>query len=493
MDTKSTTYFDPPSCLRCHQPLSRYTTGDLCNICATTAPAVALPLEFWFDPEVSAALETWKWSTVLRAVWKATGATQDAIADQTKLTQATISRLMSGRSGGQTIETALKLVDGLGAPRILAGLAPQGLRHLAQTAHGEPEPGGEPDTAFGGEEPAVKRREFGSTVLLVGLSAAIPDTGDTGKPPQVNDVLARLNRPSEIAADLYKLDDTYGGASLVELATARLASLKAQVRRASLAPSRERLAVSVAGELEVCAGWFSFEAGNHKQAAQHYSQALYAAHESGNDAVRLHVLNLMAMLAINGRSPDKAHQIAATALDTAPHGDPRLRSLLTMRKAHAAAKVARAAGQGRSPDFERHLGAAWDELGGNGPIEQEPWFAFFSERELRGLEALGRGWLGQHERSAEILADAIPGMLPRNSAYYSLDHASALVSLGEVEQGVAKFHEILPMLMELSSVRVRNGIGEFAQTLTPHARHDADAAETRRIALHLAGQGRTPT
>ncbi|MFC4912940.1 helix-turn-helix domain-containing protein [Actinomadura gamaensis] len=444
-------------------------------------------MEFWFAPEIASALGVWEWGTVLRAAAKAAGASQEAIAEQTGLNQSTISRLMTSRSRGQVIETAVKILDGLRIPRILAGLAPQGLYHLARSAS-EAEPFNELLRAEPQRRDPVKRREFGSTVLLVGLSATFPTTAPTGE-RGTQDVLTKLKRPSDIAADLYAMDDRFGGASLVEIARARLASLRTQMKRLTLSPERERLAVSVAGELEVCAGWFSHEAGNYRDAAEHYSRALYASHEAGNEAVRLHALNLMAMLAMvdpkpgqpgSRPSPDKAHQIAGTALGTAPNADPRLRSLLTMRQALAVARLE------QPQEFERLLGRAWEELDGNRPREDEPWFAFFSERELRGLEAIARGYLHQDQQTVEILADAIPGMLPRNAAFYHLDLARALVLVNDVEAGVDTFHQILPALIEVSSTRVRKRIGQFATTLTPHARRSEDVAETRRIALRLA-------
>ncbi|MCP2337557.1 helix-turn-helix domain-containing protein [Actinomadura rupiterrae] len=446
-------------------------------------------MEFWFAPEIAAALEVWDWQKVLRAVWKATGMTQEALAQQTGIHQGSISRLMAGKSGGQRIETAVSILDGLGIPRILAGLAPQGLHHLARNASVSP---GAFDDLLAPETPRrepVKRREFGSAVLLVGLSASLP-AGTSGQPRGVQDVLTSLKRPSDIAADLYAMDDRFGGASLVEIARARLASLREQMKRVTLPPERERMAVSVAGELEVCAGWFSHEAGKYREAAEHYSRALYASHEAGNEAVRLHALNLMAMLAMAepdpgkqgpGPTPDKALQIAGTALDTAPDADPRLRSLLAMRQALAAARI------DDPKDFERFLGQAWDELDVNRAREDEPWFAFFSVRELRGLEAIGRSYLGQHDRTVEILTGAIPGMLPRNAAYYSLDLARSLVLADEVDAGVDTFHRVLPSLIEVSSIRVRKRIGEFALTLSPHARRSEDVAETRRVALKVAG------
>lgn len=88
---------------------------------------------------------------------------------------------------------------------------------------------------------------------------------------------------------------------------------------------------------------------------------------------------------------------------------------------------------------------------------------------------------------AGIIHAAMPAMPPRNRVLYALDRAGSLVRAGYVNEGVEAFHECIPNLLELTSARALGDVAEFAATLTPYAKANEDAAETRAIALRLAG------
>src|SRR5262249_21724301 len=120
---------DERRCESCGQPLSRYNPASECGGCATAArhsaaPLVQVPLGVWFTPMMRRALGQWDWPVVLTVVAKETGAPQTQLAEATGLSQAHVSRLMNGQARCYDIRTINRMVDGLGAPRLLAGLAP---------------------------------------------------------------------------------------------------------------------------------------------------------------------------------------------------------------------------------------------------------------------------------------------------------------------------------------------------------------------------------
>lgn len=464
-------------CARCHKPLSKYTTGSICGPCITAARddpgpsgSVELSLEFWFAEPVASALAVWDWATVLRTVHKATGATQAAIAVQTGISQGSVSRLMAGRSGGQTIETALKLLDGLGAPRVLAGLAPKGLSHITGRSDSS-----ESVTTTTGE--TVRRREFATKLVLAGLS--IPIWGPIAGAPDDVDVITSLDRPADAVADLFALDARHGGASLVDLAEARLRSIESQLRDVTLRPSDETLVYSVVGQVTSACAWFAYERRDLEKAEQRLKDGLYAAHCADDTGLRLMVLDTMAMVARAKGEPVKAVTTAQGALDSSGGADPQLRALLMMRVAVGHARLKDSKG------FDQFTGKAWDLLGKGGQGDPDEWFRFFGEEEVRGLEAIGRRYLGQHARSAELLNGITATMPPRNRAYYRLMQAEALARSGQTGDAVEIFHGNLPLLAEMTSARITRLIRSFAMVLA--SSRTSDAVETSRLALRLIG------
>ncbi|WP_067481257.1 hypothetical protein [Actinomadura hibisca] len=467
-------------CAWCGKPLSRYTTGDVCGPCVTAAryaptppPAIRLPLEFWFSEQVARALASWDWSTVLVTVHQHTNATQAAIAAQTGLSQGSISRLMAGRSGGQTIETALKLLDGLGAPRTLAGLAPKGLSHITgRTTDQQP--------GQAGRQNDVKRREFTSTLVLAGLSVSLIGQARPHPAADEGEVITGLQRPCDAVADLWALDAKHGGAALADLAEARLAGVLAQTKDLSLKPSQEVFLHAVIGEITSAAAWFTFESGNLNRAEQLLKDGLYAAHCANSTDLRLQILDTMAMVSSSQGKPAQALAVAQGALASSAQADPQLRALLAMRVSLGHARL------GDQDGHRRLKGHAWDLLNKTGPRpDPDEWFRFFGEDELRGLEAIAQSSLGHHQRSAELLDGITATMAPRNRAFYRLCQATALAKAQDLRSSIEIFHGNLPLLTEMISARIGKKVRKYAAALAPHT--DSDAQETRHIALSLIG------
>jgi hypothetical protein len=434
---------------------------------------VELPLGFWFSEQISSALAVWDWATVLQAVWQEVHPTQVAIAAQTGLSQTTVSRLMAGRSGGQNIETTLKLLDGLGAPRQLAGLMPKGLGHIT----GEDTRSGEPQVSGKGSD--VRRREFGQKVLLAGLTIPLAGVRSSESTVGAVDVVTGLEQPSDVIADLWALDAVYGGAALADMAENRMASVTRQLKLVTIKPSDEPLVQAMLGHIATAGSWFAAEGGDLARAKRLLKEALFSVHGTGNTALRLHVINNMAMNSRALGDSAKSVAISLEALESAPHADPRLKALLAMRCALGYADV------GNDTGYDKMRGLAWDYLGkSNGPARDE-WFKFFGEPEMHGLNGIGQAKLGHHAAMVSLESETLQAMGPRNRAYYQVLRATSLVKSGEHTRGIDAFHESLPLLLEVTSSRVADNVRDFVAALQPVPGPNVDQA--RQIALTLIG------
>lgn len=326
----------------------------------------------------------------------------------------------------------------------------------------------------------MKRREFSTKLMLAGLTIPLLGSAPTKTSTDDVDVVTGLDRPADAVADLWALDSRHGGAALTDLAEARLASMLGQLKHVTIKPSAEPFVHAVIGEVTSATAWFAFERGDLDRAENLLKDGLYAAHCANDTALRLQILDTMAMVFNAKGEPSKAVAVAQGALDTSQRTDPQLRSLLSMRASVAHARLH------DETDHERLRGEAWD-LFGKTAARPDPaeWFRFFGEGEMRGLEALAQASLDHHARSAELLDGITATMAPRNRAFYRVCQATALARSGDITSSIEVFHTNLPLLTEMTSVRIAKKIRRFATAL--RTSQHKEAQETRRIALNLIG------
>lgn len=463
-------------CKRCGAPLSRYTTDDLCNSCLVAdrehpeqLGRIVLPLEFWFRPQVRSALAGWQWDAVLKAIYRETGAAQARLACTAGVSQAQISRLIHGKSSTPTIQTVLGIVDGFGVPRLLAGLAPDGLDDLVKRKAAE----------IGDIRPiALKTSHPPRLAVVVQMLSSLP--GDTD--PEPVDV-TKLD-PGDVASDLYALDDRYGGGALTDLAERRLRSIADQIEAVSLPSSAQAQVHRVMGELSVCAGWMAYDAGQQERAGRLYKDALYFAHLANDKPLRIHVLGHMSMQANRLHRTGDAVHLAEAALSDARGTDPRLRSLLTMR-------IARAASQSHDNALLRESRRkAWHLLERAGTDQERPsWFRFFDEMELTGLEGICASYTGRHDEAAAAFQQVVKrnGSYLRNKAVYTALLAESLARGGRVEESLAVVHDALPVLTQVTSPRMLERLADASSALRPYM-DVSGVAEGRDIIAGLLGR-----
>ena len=309
------------------------------------------------------------------------------------------------------IRTVLGIVDGLGIPRLLAGLAPRGLDHLTRESDEQ-----------AATADRVERRTLGKAIVAVTLAIPFADT-EPGQPVDVT----RLT-PNDVVVDLYELDDRYGGAAIEAVARRRLARLIRQMNRASLSPAVETRVQSMIGTLSTCCAWLAFDSGDHRRARALDSDALCAAHLANDKELQVEVLASMSMQARRNNKPGEAINLAESALSIGG-SDPRVKALLSMRVASASAKRKDTGG------FNEARRNAWKHLERTRKVDRSAWVRFVDERELSGLEAMALMALGRNAEAADLLREAT-GNHPylRNGAYYSAVRARALVAAGAPDQ-----------------------------------------------------------
>jgi hypothetical protein len=365
---------------------------------------------------------------------------------------------MGGRSKEPGIRNVLGIVDGLGIPRLLAGLAPRGLDHLAR----------DPDDGAATVDP-VERRTLGKAIVAITLAIPLADT-EPGQPVDV----ARLT-PSDVVADLYELDDRYGGAAIGDVARRRLARLTRQSDRASLSPSLETKVQTMIGTLSTCCAWLTFDSGDHRAARAFDSDALTAAHLANDKALQVEVLASMSMQARRADKPGEAINLAESALSIGG-SDPRVRALLAMRVASASARRKDTGG------FEQARREAWKHIEHAREADlRTAWFRFVDERELSGLEALGLMELGRYTEAADLLRTATDNRAYlRNGAYYAAVRARALVAAGTPDEAASVVNDTLPAFAEVTSARVFHELARVRRGLEPYLA-DGDVAECADI------------
>lgn len=448
-------------CAQCGTTLSAYNGGTLCGPCEVAAresghgEAALFPLTFWFRSDVRAALGRWDWGTVLTVAGSEARLSQTQLATRVGVSQAQVSRLMSGRSKEPGIRTVLGIVDALGIPRLLAGLAPRGLDHLTRQ-------GDEPAVTVD----AVERRTLGKAII--GITLAIPLAGaQPGEPVDVT----RL-QPNDVVADLYTLDDRYGGAAIADIARRRLVRLTRQMDNTVLSPAVETRMQSMVGELATCCAWLAFDSGDHHRARAFDSDALCAAHLANNKDLQIEVLASMSMQAKRNRKPAEAINLAESAMAIARGSDRRVKALLSMRIALASA-VRQDVGA-----FQKARRAAWTHMEHADRMDRPAWFRFFDERELSALEAIGLMELGNDAEAAGILADVIGRQhtYVRNKAYYAAVRAQALMAAGVPDEAAEVVHDALPVFTEVTSARIFDRLGLVRRGLQPYL-SNPDVAE----------------
>ncbi|KNE79430.1 MULTISPECIES: hypothetical protein [Streptomyces] len=275
------------------------------------------------------------------------------------------------------------------------------------------------------------------------------------------------------------LDDRHGGDGLYRRATQPLrdayALLDAGAPRQSV---RDRLHVG-AGELAISVGWLAHDSGRLDDARSHYAEALATARVSGDPGLEAHAFCNTAFLARDAGRPREAVRAAQAAQQAARQlPSHRLLSLLALREAGGWAGLRDRAACEQALLRARILFA-------RGPSDADPeWMSFFGEAELEGLESQCWSALGDWPRAARHARRAVrlqQAHFVRNRALFTAQLAGDLARGGEIEEAAAAGREVIGLLEQVRSTRIRAMLDRTARELLPY-RRSAPVADF--LALH---------
>jgi len=437
-------------CQKCGTPLSRYNTTPQCSACASGCrglPTLAMqvPPQMWFTTEMRRALSQWNWQTVLSAVATETGASQTQLSELTGLSQAHISRLMSGASRCFDIRTIGQIVDGLGVPRMLAGLAPVSAASgdtLSAEVHEEVEP--------------MKRRTLVSASLAAPLAAVFGEVQTHVTPDGARQI--RLMVP-----ELYTLDDQIGGEAVRQAAQWCLRKVDTLLNQADYSEPAGRELQSAYGEMAEMVGWLHFDAGRYEEARFYYGEALRAAQLA--DDLNLEVLTLASMNTLSryqGRPREAIQLIQLAQRRASGWAPPRLAALLSAREAVCWAQLGDAAASRNAMHRAYHV--FHPDMGEDDPH----WIAFFDTAELAARRATASGYLGRPDQAATAMQSAVTGLgakFQRNRAYYSVRLGLSLLAEGDQVRACQVVTPVLPLFKEVRSGRAHARLRDFCHQI----------------------------
>ncbi|MFJ3587674.1 tetratricopeptide repeat protein [Streptomyces sp. NPDC090231] len=331
------------------------------------------------------------------------------------------------------------------------------------------------------EECDVLRRVFmtsGSTTMAaaslslglggVAASVSLPAQRRVGE--------AEVHAVEKAVRQIRLLDDRHGGDGLYRRASQPLRAAYALLDSgtATRRSTADRLH-SGAGELAISVGWLAHDSGRFEDARSHYAEALATARVAGDHALEAHAFCNASFLARDtGRSRESLRAAEAGLRAARPLGSPRLMALLSLREAGGRA------GLGDRTGCERALGRAHTSFG-QGPAPSDPeWMSFFREAELEMLEAQCWSALGDWSRAARHARRATRLQDPhftRNLALYRAELTTDLARAGLAEEAAATGHQVLDLLDQVRSSRIRTMLAGAVAVLRPRGRGSVDITD----------------
>lgn len=434
-------------CRDCGQVLSRYNEGERCGVCALSrrdgVPAMAfIPPSIWFEPVMRAALAEWDWATVLSSVATETGVSQLQLADLTGFSQSHVSRLMKGRAQCYDIRAISRMIDGLGAPRSFAGLAP------AIGTDGVTVPLDQTEEVA----PMLRR-------TLLAATLAIPATAVLGPMREARAIThGHAVKVRGLLPELYKLDDQTGGSAVSDITLWCLREVDTLLNHSEYAEAAGRELLLAYGELAEMAGWLEFDAGRTMTAQYQFGEALRAAQLADDLNLEVLILASMIMLARGRGRPREAVQLSQLAQRRASGwGTTRLMSLLAAREAIGWAQA------GDSAAAQSAMNRALHTFDPNPAADDPAWLSFYTAAELLALQSSVSSYLERSAQAVTQLRMSLQALDPgyqRNRALYSARLALAHLVEGDDRSACATLSGDLALFTKVRSGRALAHLGE---------------------------------
>ncbi|MBV7697640.1 hypothetical protein [Streptomyces sp. TRM70350] len=321
----------------------------------------------------------------------------------------------------------------------------------------------------------VNRRAFLNAAGGTALGAAVP-THHQRDDPRADESELRIGTDAVTdlrtgLANLYGLDDRYGGAIVGPLAAAHLARVDRLIKTGTYPETIGRQLRLIAGETAEHVGWLAFDAGDSAAARRSWAKAQKRAEELGDASLAVLVMASTSLLSLREGNPREALNLARRASERAkPWAPPTLLSILATREARALATLGDHTAARTTLAHAVHL---YEQDRATRPAPE--WTTFHGPAELCHAQAHLFTEMGHHGAAVDWLRRS----LERHEASYARNEAlgrgalaSALVRSGEAEEAAHHIRKGQALLTEVSSGRARLALSaarEELARLAPHA------------------------
>lgn len=284
--------------------------------------------------------------------------------------------------------------------------------------------------------------------------------------------MADVKRLQRATARLYRLDQQHGGDSLWHTALAQAHDGVQLLEYASYTDTVGQHLLTATGQLQICAGWLAFDAGQHEVARTCFTEALAMSRQANDAQIETSALANLAFQNNKLARPREALRYGTGAEQAATgHGcTPWLGAIPQLRLAISSSLMTNA------HDADRAISQARRVLERDDGAEREEWLSFLSPLEIDGVEATCALELQRPAHAERLLDNVIAGYTQkyaRNLAVYRVRLARARLDMGVVDGAAEAAHAALDDLAEkVASWRVASELDTVAQRLATYPEVD---------------------
>ena len=308
-----------------------------------------------------------------------------------------------------------------------------------------------------------------ASIILTWLTA-VPDGTAASVAGETEIFWHDVTRVRSVRAWLKDLDNAHGGGVAFPMAAAYLRGEVAALLHGSYDEATGTALLAAMAETELDAGWFAYDAGDHRLARLYLIHALRMAHAAGSRLLGARIVCALSHQALHvGQVSFSVDLARAARAGAGPEATPRAIAMLAAMEAmaHAGAGDAALCGQALD-DAERALARATAEDG------DPSWLDFdaggllgHTARALRDLAAAGLARPGPARHTAARSVELCRAGHGRTRVQRNAILATTCVQTGDIDQAAAIGELIIADAWDLQSRHVQNDIAALAASIGP--------------------------
>ena len=279
-------------------------------------------------------------------------------------------------------------------------------------------------------------------------SVVVP-TVERHAPVEFNDPDEYLQSIRANVSKFVSLDNSFGGADLLQLSTRYFAGLHAHLGSADYKPGMMRELYAAAGELAEVVGWLAYDADQHDLTRRMNQESLHYTRLAGDKSMELLTLQNMSMHAAARGRTSEAVQIVRSVLEGDYRLTSRLKALFLMRQARVLAQR----GDESALPLMSEVQARYED----GLSDRDPaWSWWVDQRELDWHEAMILRDLRMTDRALskfEMSAARVPAAEMRSQYVHRAHLFQAQVESGTWRDAEKTIEQVLSLSVEVASTR----------------------------------------